>query len=73
MSRAGRKSGIGDGRTRLLRDFPEWNFVRSDKGRWWAFRLPPRDDPNRVSDVDADTADELHARLCEITGRVDAD
>ncbi|MEU5876164.1 hypothetical protein [Spirillospora sp. NPDC047279] len=24
----------------LQRDFPEWNIVRGDKGRWYAFRGP---------------------------------
>ena len=46
--------------------FPAWNIIRSDKGRWWAFRVPPRDDLDRVSDVDAETAAGLYLKLVDL-------
>ena len=47
---------------KLQEEFPDGSFIRSDKGRYWGF-LPPRDgNPNRI-DADADTAEELRAKL----------
>ena len=60
-------SGADDDLKRMLRKrFPGWNIVRSDKGRWWAFRVPPPDAMNRASDVDADTPTGLYLKLCDI-------
>ncbi|TDD84322.1 hypothetical protein [Actinomadura rubrisoli] len=51
-----------------LRDaHPGWSIVRSDRGRWWGFldtRLRGKDAvPTRITDVNADTAEQLHELL----------
>ncbi|GAA4302030.1 hypothetical protein BJY14_004627 [Actinomadura luteofluorescens] len=50
---------------RLRDEFPEWNIIHTrDTGRWWATCGPlPRGDVTGVSDVDADTAGDLAAKL----------
>lgn len=50
----------------LCRRFPEWNIVLSSAKRWWAFRLPAKDDLNRTSDVDADTPAGLYLALLNV-------
>ncbi|MFG2245819.1 hypothetical protein [Spirillospora sp. NPDC048823] len=55
---------------RLKRDFPGWRFLKSDKGRWWAFRGPlPVDRMNEVDTVEANTPDGLHAQLKDVTAK----
>jgi hypothetical protein len=52
----------------LREEFPGWNIIRSDRGRWWATRGPlTRECLNRVSDVDADTPEGLRDRIREAT------
>lgn len=59
---------IGEVRAKLGREFPEWRFIVSDRRRWWALRGPlPPDRLNEVDVVDADTADQLRARLEQVT------
>lgn len=57
----------GDPKRVLRARFPEWSIIQSDKGRWWATRVPPRDDMSHISDVDADTPAELYLRLLKIS------
>ncbi|WP_147339321.1 hypothetical protein [Actinomadura spongiicola] len=53
----------------LQEEFPGWSFIFSSAGRWWAMKDLERDERGRlvkrgaVSDLDADTADELRAEL----------
>ena len=55
----------------LKRDFPGWRFLKSDQGRWWAFRGPlPADRMNEVDTVEANTSDDLHAQLKDVTAKV---
>jgi len=45
-------------------EFPGWRIIVSDRRRWWALRGPlPMDRIHEVDAVDADSADELRARL----------
>ncbi|MBG6088384.1 hypothetical protein [Actinomadura viridis] len=47
-----------------------WAIAYSGQGRWWAFRGPMTSETfNRVSDVQAGTAEELADRLREIEAR----
>ncbi|TMQ93551.1 hypothetical protein ETD83_25290 [Actinomadura soli] len=51
----------------LERDFPAWRFLVSDHRRWWALRGPlPFDQVNEVDVVDADTPEDLRARLLRL-------
>ncbi|MGP4024376.1 hypothetical protein [Actinomadura sp. 3N407] len=52
----------------LREEFPRWSIIHSSAGRWWAMRDVERDERGRlimheVSDVDADTADQLRGKL----------
>ncbi|WP_242901812.1 hypothetical protein [Actinomadura terrae] len=54
----------------LRREFSAWSIIHTDTGRWWATRSAERvregERPGRgpvVSEVDADTAEGLRARL----------
>ena len=57
-------------RRTLATHFPDWSIIRtSDTGRWWALRKPeakPRWRGDDVTEVDADTAEELRERLAEV-------
>ncbi|MFI0373398.1 hypothetical protein ACH35V_36530 [Actinomadura sp. 1N219] len=51
----------------LERDFPAWRVLVSDRRRWWALRGPlPFDQVNEVDAVDADTPEDLRARLSQL-------
>ncbi|MFI0484049.1 hypothetical protein [Actinomadura sp. 9N215] len=51
----------------LERDFPQWRFLVTDRRRWWALRGPlPYDQINEVDAVDADTPEDLRARLARL-------
>ncbi|MGI5165282.1 hypothetical protein ACQEU3_13065 [Spirillospora sp. CA-253888] len=57
----------------LRAEFPGWSIIHTDRGRWWATRGPlPRDQANRIADVEADTPEQLRARLQAVTGAGDA-
>lgn len=62
-----------DAKTKLARDFPGWSIIHTDRGRWWALRLPRIDRSTgwpahyRVSEVIVDTAEELREKLTEAT------
>ncbi|WP_344907089.1 hypothetical protein [Actinomadura meridiana] len=51
----------------LAKAHPNWSIVHTDVGRWWAFldpKLRRRDsDPTQIVDVDADSPEELDAKL----------
>ncbi|MFC4912805.1 hypothetical protein [Actinomadura gamaensis] len=53
----------------LERDFPDWSIIVSSTGRYWATRGPRPGEQVRhgASAADADTPDELRARLAEIS------
>lgn len=57
----------------LERDFPAWNIVHSDAGRWWAFLDPNRRRKDSASaqttSVDADTSEGLHELLTTVESR----
>ncbi|MFC5748582.1 hypothetical protein [Actinomadura rugatobispora] len=56
-------------KAQLVRDFPGWSIIHTDRGNWWAIRLPEIDRAtgwpaqHAVSEVEAVTADELGNRL----------
>lgn len=56
-------------KARLRAEFPGWSIVHSSAGRWWAFRDQGRSAAARrlvqhkVTDVDANTSEELHEKL----------
>ena len=52
-------------KARLRDEFPGWSIIHTrDTGRWWATCGPlPRGDVTGVSDVDADTPEDLAAKL----------
>lgn len=55
-------------KARLKEEFPSWNFICSQQGRWWAQRFPvPRELFNKPNMIDADTAAGLRAKLAEAT------
>ncbi|MGW2314944.1 hypothetical protein [Actinomadura luteofluorescens] len=67
-----RRPGENDGsedkasqKAELCAEFPEWNIIHTrDTGRWWATCGPlPRGDVTGVSDVDADTPEDLAVKL----------
>lgn len=61
-------SDVEQAKAQLKVEFPGWNIIRSNRGRWWATRGPmTRDILNRPSDVDADTAEGLADKLREVT------
>ncbi|MFC5744093.1 hypothetical protein [Actinomadura rugatobispora] len=53
----------------LRRAFPGWSIIHTNQGNWWAIRLPVVDratgwpEQHPVSEVEADTPDELRNRL----------
>jgi len=47
---------------KLQEEFPNGSFIRSDKGRYWG-SLPPQGNNPLRTDADADTAEELRAKL----------
>ncbi|GAA2635438.1 hypothetical protein SMC26_08445 [Actinomadura fulvescens] len=56
----------------LRKEFPGWSIITTNRDRWWATRNPERDPKVRwlvdhsVTAVDADTAEELRAKLGEV-------
>lgn len=56
----------------LAAEYTDFSIIHTDRGRWWAVRNVQRDERGRpwksgVSDVDADTADQLRAKLQQAT------
>lgn len=55
----------------LRREFPGWSIIRSvPVGRWWATRGPKGNAPvqHGPSCLEADTPEELRARLRQVVG-----
>ncbi|WP_131738638.1 hypothetical protein [Actinomadura roseirufa] len=53
-------------KARLVDEFPGWNFINTDTGRWWAIREPKAGRrSNVVTELATDTADELAELLRE--------
>lgn len=51
----------------LKQRHPDWSFICSDQGRWWAQRFPvPREMFNKPNLLDADTPEALDAKLMEL-------
>ncbi|GAA3957660.1 hypothetical protein GCM10023085_45190 [Actinomadura viridis] len=59
---------IDEIKARLCEEFgPSWSIVYSSRGRWWAFRGPMTSETfNEVSDVEADSPEDLRAKLLEV-------
>ncbi|KAB2341874.1 hypothetical protein [Actinomadura rudentiformis] len=66
-------AGTDEIKAALRRDFPGWSIITTNRDRWWATRNPERDPvtgrlvDHFVTAVEADTSDELHAKLAEVT------
>ena len=55
---------VEQAKAQLKEEFPGWNIIHSNRGRWWATRGPmTRDILNRTSDLDADTAEGLADKI----------
>ncbi|TYK47143.1 hypothetical protein [Actinomadura decatromicini] len=51
---------VQQAKEKLRAEFPKWNIIRTDTGKWWGTRGPlTREDLSGVADVSADTPDEL--------------
>lgn len=58
---------IAETKASLHAEFPGWSVIFTrDTLRWWAMRIPkPRPPHPRVTEVVADTPDELRARVAK--------
>ncbi|GAA2636942.1 hypothetical protein SMC26_15860 [Actinomadura fulvescens] len=63
---------VDEVKARLRAEFPGWSIITTNRGRWWATRNPVRDPRTRrlvdhhVTALEADTAEELRAKLGEV-------
>ncbi|GAA2397978.1 hypothetical protein GCM10010191_00810 [Actinomadura vinacea] len=63
--------GVEAPKRELADDFPGWSIIHTDRGRWWAIRLPVMNRSTGwpatfdVSEVEADTAELLREKLTE--------
>ncbi|MBO2453866.1 hypothetical protein J4573_42720 [Actinomadura barringtoniae] len=62
------RTTVDEIKAELRAEFRDWSIITTDAGRWWATRGPKRGDQVQAgaSCVDADTAEELRARLIEV-------